>query len=537
MKSLFACSVPGALFVAAALLVGIGGCGSNRSRGPAEGEAQVNLGTTIGSVAQVVTPTNTAVEGFGLVGNLAGTGSATCPPQVRAYLKQYILAQLPDDSINADNLINSDTTAVVRIEGAMPPLASAGDHFDVRATLIPGSETTSLQGGWLYNAELYPQGFGGMAGRVLARVEGPTFVDMTDVAEIDPTTAYVLGRGRVEDSYMAIISLPESSYALASAIRDRLSEQYGPSVVKRAAPDSIQYVVPSRFAGRKLEFVAMVAATFLEDSPELFQRRVDYYIAKLASGEDVQSSEIALEAIGRRAVDYLTPLLDVAEADVRFSAARVMLNLGDDRALPVLREAAMNPASAHRLEAIKTVADSARRSEAVTLLRILLRDSDMRVVLAAYERLRDMGDTSISQDFVGRSFYLERVARAEQKAVFAARQGDPRIVIFGGPLTCSDDVFVQSPAGDVVISARPGQGYMSLARQDPARGGLIGPLRTGYLLTEVIRALGAETNLTGEGQVSGLEVSYGEILALLQRMCASGAVDAEFWPGPLAEFE
>jgi len=456
---------------------------------------------------------------------------------VRTYLRQYILSQLPDQSINVDNLINSNTTSIVALEGMIPPLASTGEHFDVRVTLTPGSETISLEGGWLYKAELHQQGFGGLAGRVLATVEGPAFVNAVDVAESDPTSAYVLGGGRSANDYSLIISLPGADYTLANAVRNRISERYGPGVVGAVFPDGLQCDVPPAYQNRKMEFVSMIAATFLQETPELFQRRLDYYIQRLILGEDVRDSEIALEAIGRRALAALAPLLAGTDEEVRFRVARVMLNLGDDQALPVLREAALNPESPFRLEAIQTVADSARRNDAIALLRILLRDSDMHVVVSSYEHLRDMGDTSVSRDFIGRSFYLERVRRAEHRVIFAARRGDPRIAVFDGPLTCRDEAFVQSPKGDVIISGRPGAGYMSLTRQLPGRGTTIGPLRTGYLLSEVIRALGAEPNPTAEGQLSGLGVSYAEILALLERMCASGAVDAQFWPGPLPEFE
>ncbi|MBN1360607.1 MAG: flagellar basal body P-ring protein FlgI [Sedimentisphaerales bacterium] len=482
-------------------------------------------------------PAPIPVEGFALVGNLAGTGSATCPPQVRAYLKRYILAQLRDRSINVDALIDSDTTAVVMLEGTVPALASKGDHFDVRVSLIPGSETTSLRGGWLYEAELRPQGPGGPASRPLATAGGPTFVNFVDVAAPDLTSAYVLGGGRVSDEYSALITLPRADYPLASAIRNRLSERHGANVATAVSPRVVECTVPPDYRNRKARFIEMVAATFMQVTPELGQTRIERFVTQLASGVDRPRSEVALEAIGRESLGRLVPLLDSADEGTRLRAARVMLSLRDDRALLTLRQIALDPTSAYRLEAIAAVAATARRNDAVVLLRLLLRDADRAIVLAAYEHLRQIADPAVVQDFVGRSFYLERVVQTGHKAIFVARSGDPRIVIFGAPLACRDSVFVESPGGLVIVDARPGQGYMSLVRKNPARPGVIGPLKTGFVLSEVIRALGAEYTATEGGQLSGLGVSYAEVIALLEQMCAKGVVPAQFWPGPLPEFE
>jgi hypothetical protein len=157
--------------------------------------------------------------------------------------------------------------------------------------------------------------------------------------------------------------------------------------------------------------------------------------------------------------------------------------------------------------------------------------------VAAYEYLRESGNLAVTQDFVGRDFYFEHVVQTDRKAIFVSRSGDPRIVIFGAPLICRDSVFVESPDGAVVVNAQPGQGYMSLMRKNPARPGVVGPVKTGFVLTEVIRALGSEFAQTAEGQVTALGVPYADVIALLEQMCAKGAVAAEFWPGSLPKFD
>lgn len=538
MKAFFHHGAHGIVLLLVAVLLAAAGCGqSSEARRLATQADGAELGPTIGSIADVVTPMPIPVEGFGLVGNLAGTGSATCPPQVRAYLKRYILSQLPNEALNLEELINSNTTAVVLLEGTIPAIASKGDHFDVRVSLMPGSETTSLRGGWLYKAELRPQGPGGSASRPLGTVEGPVFVNMVEVAKPDVTTAYVLGGGRTLDDYSGIITLQKPDYVLAGAIRDRLSGRYGFDLARAMSPRVIEYALPPDYQRRKMQFVALVAATYMNETPQLTRTRTDRFVQQLAAGQDEERSEIALEAIGRECLGQLASLLNSPDEEVRFRAARCMLNLRDDSALGTLRQIALDPKSAYRLEALEAVAASARRNDAAALARLLLRDDDSRMVLAAYEYLRELGNLAVTQDFIGRSFYLEHVVATDRKGIFVARRGDPRIVVFGAPLICRDSMFVESPDGMVMIDAQPGRGYMSLMRKNPMRPGTIGPLKSGFVLSEVIRTLGSEFAQTEEGHVTALGVSYAEVIALLEQMCAKGAVAAEFWPGPLPKFD
>lgn len=522
-------------FLAVLLIAGLG-CGPTANNRDRRRVDTPDLGPTIGSLAEVAPPGAIPVEGFGLVGNLPGTGSAICPPSVRAYLRSYILTQLPSRAVNVDDLINSNTTAVVMLDGVIPPLASRGDSFDVRVSLIRGSEATSLLGGWLYGAEMRPQGPGGQASRPLATVDGSLYVNLVGTDEPDLISAHLLGAGRVSNDYFAVISLPSADYALASSIRNRLSERYGPDVPRAVSPRAIEYAVPPAYSHRKGRFLAVVAATYMNESPELTAVRADWFVQQLVSGRNAEQSEIALEAIGRGCLSRLAPLLESQNEETRFRAARVMLNLRDDRAVPVLRQIALDPRSAYRAEALETVVASARRTDATLLLRRLLQDRDQQVVLAAYEHLRRLGDASIVQEFVGRSFYLERVVETSHRAIFVSRRGAPRVVIFGAPLRCRDSVFVESPDGTVTIDARPDEGYVSLRRRNPRRQGIIGPVRTGLALSEVIRALGAEPTRDEEGRLLGLGVSYAEVVSLLERLCSSEAVAAEFWLGPAAQF-
>ncbi len=492
-----------------------------------------DLGATVGSVAEVVRPEPLAVEGYGLVGGLAGTGSGACPPNVRAYLKQYIMAQVPGGSVAPDNLINSRTTAVVRLEGLVPATCSRGDRFDVKVTPIPGADTTSLHGGWLYTADLRIAGMFGASSRTLAVAEGPIFINMIAVAETDPTTGYVLGGGVAQFDYVGAISLRRPDFAMASTIRNRLNERYGVDTARALSPRAVEFMIPPDYRGRRARFVSMVAATFLDESSEGAPARVQALARQLVESQDKEAAEIALEAIGRESLPRLRSLLNAPEEEVRLRAARCALGLRDDTALETLRTIAQDEASPYRLEALHAVLVSARRNDAISLARRMLRDKDARMILAAYEALRRMEDVAVRRELVGRSFHLEQVAQTDRKAIYVSRSGLPRVVVFGAPLNCHDNIFVEAANGTVVVNSRAGQDHVSLTRKDPARPGVIGPIRSGFSIGGIVRVLGSERQRADAERLSGLGIPYADVTAVLEQLCAKDAVTAEFWAGPL----
>jgi len=494
--------------------------------------SRTDLGTTVGSLGDLVKPEPVPVEGCGLVTGLPDTGSAYCPPQIRAYLKQYILTQLPTERVDLDALIDSKKTAVVWLEGALPPTPSVDDHFDVRVSLVPGSEATSIRGGWLNRAQLVPRGTFGVDTPPLATVSGPVFIDPLATAQTDSKSGCILGGGRTLYEYSALLRLRRGNYRMASDIRNRLSERYGPNVARAASNRDIEVKVPPEYRWRKERFLAMVPVTFIEVTDELLAARVNWFVQQLAAGTDKATAEVALEAVGRESLGKLGALLDAADPEVRLRAARCILGLGDDRGFPVLRELAVDVKSPFRREAFDAIMVSAKRNDAVALAQRLLRDDDMTMVLAAYEHLRRLDDPAISREFIGRSFYLERVVQTNRRVIFVSRSGDPRVVLFGAPLECGRSIFVESPDQSIVVNARAEHDYISITRRHPTRSGIMGPIRTGFGVAEVVRTLGGEATAGSAGQVQGLGASYEEIIAVLEQLVGKGVVAAEFRSGP-----
>lgn len=523
------------VLVAAALvtLCSAGGCAERQTtRAGTANLATADLGPTIGSLANVLEPEPMAVEGYGLVGGLKGTGSAECPPAIRAYLTREILRQLPSrGALDVEKYISGLDTAAVHVEAVIPKLAFQNEYVDVKITALPSTQTTSLEGGGLFPTEMKLPGNFGVQTRVLADAEGPFFIDKLSDPRADTRTGYILAGGKVLDEHKIAILLDQRDFRLTNTIRNLINGRFGATTARAVQPGRIDVLVPAQYRLRRQRFIAMVRAMFLAQEAGTTAERITMLVRRLTSSEYRYDSEVALEAIGNQSVGELGTLLDSPDEAVRLSAARCLLNLGNDRGLDILRQIAMDKGSSRRIEALESVGAAARRDDVAAIARRLLRDEDFQVRLAAYEHLRRLDDVTIAQQFVGRNFYLEQVTRTNRKAIFVSRSGQPRIVLFGAPINCNDNIFVQSPEEDITVNASTGQNHVTLLRKHPKRPGVVAQARSSFKLNDVIKALCEEPPKEGDS-TGGLGVSYADVIVLLKQMCDKGAVDAEFRAGP-----
>ncbi|MBN2137876.1 MAG: flagellar basal body P-ring protein FlgI [Sedimentisphaerales bacterium] len=491
-----------------------------------------DLGPTIGSLAKIYSPESAVVEGYGLVGGLRGTGSLECPPSLRAYLKRYILKQVPDQKINVEKLINSYNTAVVHVVGEVPSMGSTTKGFDVLVSALKGTQTTSLEGGWLYGAELRVAGGLAAGTGVVGRAAGPIFTDQLGDLAMSRKTGYVLGGAETSQEYRMSLVLDKPDFAMAGNVRNRINERFGIGIARAVTPGRIELLLPPRYVGQRQRFISLVEATYLTEDPEITAQRVLVHIKNLAISEDKHPSEIALEAIGNESLGKLRILLNSSDEKIRFHAARCMLNLGSDMSLTALVEIALRKDSALRIDAIEALATSASRNDAIAVCRRLLGDASFDIRAASFERLLRLDDPSVKREFIGRSFYLDQVGQSQYKSIFAYRSGEPRIVLIGAPILCSDSLSVQSEDGSIILHSQKGQGYVSVIHRDPKRNVATAYLKTSMDLAAVIRVLCAEPAEKDSETVGGLGVSYSQMIALVKQLSDKRAVQAEFRAGP-----
>ena len=226
------------------------------------------------------------------------------------------------------------------------------------------------------------------------------------------------------------------------------------------------------------------------------------------------------------------PLLESEDSQTRFIAARCLFNIGDYSALKTLREFAQDKTSPLRIAAIGAVGDAGQRRDIIALMNRTVGDEDFDVRYAAYKYLQKYNDISIVRTAVAKDFYIDQVIQMSPKTVYVSRKDEPRIVLFGAPIDCEKDIFIESDDGQIIINALADEKRISVMCKHPLTGGLMGPLKTSFRLADVIRILGDEPAPEDEKQRAGLGISYSEIVELLKKMCEKGAVKAVFVPGP-----
>jgi hypothetical protein len=522
------------------------GCAStsaskNNSKNPLIADNN-GLGATVSSVAEVFSFEAVPVKGYALVSGLEGTGSAECPPNIRSYLEKYITQHLGGARVNIDELMKSRNTAVATVEGAMPPGATQNQRFDVTVTALAGTQTTSLKDGSLLGCDLYEARQFGSSIFTLAGAEGPVFIDLIN-PDVDLKTGYILGGGVVKEELKINLIIRRPDYRMANLIRNRINEKFGASIATALAPGTLELRVPSNYSSQKYKFLQLARAVYLVETPELVEKRIQAGIQKLASSGEKNAGEITLEAIGNAAIPRLAVLLNSSDPEVHFRAARCMLNLGDKRGQEVLWNIACDKTSAFRIDAINAIAQSAAPVDSAILLRNLLSDEDDKIRLAAYENLVRTNDQSLNSKMIAGNFYLDQIsvqpgaAGRGKPLIFISRRNQARVAIFGSPVKCRDNVFIDTPDGSITINVPANEQIATLIRKHPKRPDVIVQLKSSLNLGDIIRTLCSEPvspqqDVTGQDQ-RGLGVSYSSLVALLKKMVDSGAISAEFQPGPL----
>jgi len=500
--------------------------------------AQVRLDQTIGDLAEVVAFSPIPVKGVGLVVGLPNTGSSECPQQVRNYLIQYIITQLGPKNVNAEKMINSLDTAVVLVEGFIPPGASKYQPFDVTVIAMPNTQTTSLNGGRLYTTEL----------KLLARIEdsiessktlalaaGPIYIDNLAATKPDPRSGSVLGGGKSIQGYQITLTLLKSDFQMAANIRNRINQRFGRDVASAVSPEIIYLSVPDEFKNRKTRFIELVKSLYVTTAAASEDEHIKSLVESLRTSTDKAKYETALEAIGKNAIAKLLPLIDSADDQTKFSAARCLLAIGDDEGLKTLREYAQDSSSPFQIAAIHAIGDYAAKSDVISLMSRVIRENKFDVRYNAYKYLEKYGDTSIIHAVVAEDFYIDQVVTTGPKTIYASRTRQAGIVLFGAPIKCQKDIYVESDDGQIIINSIPNEDRVSIMRKYPTTQELIGPVKCSTTVADIIKVLGEEPSSEDKKEKKrlGLGVSYSDIAAFLKKMVDKGAVDADFVAGQL----
>ena len=534
-----------------AAAAGVAGCGSGTKKARARGvqptavtrDIPAVLRGTIGAQATLRGLEPVLVTGYGIVVGLNGTGSGDVPVAIRAELEREMRPRGVGQetrgmgSVTPSELINDRNTAVVFVQASVPPGATPGTRFDVLVEALPGTSTSSLEGGTLWTTDLRPglQLPGGPVVPAIAQAKGEIFINpFADPARqgadaIVRTSGRILNGGAATQSRPLTLILDSPSHARARTIVNAVNTKFpqGPQDRSRTArganEEVIEINVPRAYRSDTEEFTSLLLAMRVD---QLFAQDWAVRYARAMETEPALAEDLSwcLQALGPEAIPALRGLYDFPESAPRLAALRAGARLGDALVTSRLKEIALEGSPAIRTDAISLLGDMGPDPAVNAALRSLLGARELDVRVAAYEALSRRFEPALQTKLIEDKFRLDMV-RAPQPMIYISQQGAPRIVVFGEEPRLRRPAFVSGWADRLMLSAEGPDDPMRIYYQDYASGrSVTGTVDT--RLTKLIEYMAHEP--TPEDPAPGLGLTYSEVVGALHEIWKDGAIPGAF---------
>lgn len=525
---------------------------------------------TIGYETTLVGHRPVLVSGYGLVVGLDGSGSTEVPEFLAATMEREIGALsggaelgfrgTPFEGLSPRQILRHPDTAVVIVEGAIPPGAPANSRFDVQVRALEGTNLTSLSGGTLWTTRLQigpPGTLGGPQTRIIAEARGEVFLNPfvePGSGRADEGIGRVLGGGvmTAPQPLELVLKVPLHSRALliAQAVNQRFpSGPRGEGTTAFGRSDtSVQVYAPPEYEDRFDEFVNLLRATPINQGyPEqLAQRYARALVTDPGLADDLQW---ALRAVGQPSVAFVRDYYGFPERGPRMAALTVGAHLQDPRAADFLERIAYEDSDSDRLAALTLlgVADD-RGSTDLVLRDIAGSEAPLSVRVAAYESLMRRAERShtaflgrregpgrrgsgltpaqiresvmrrippgnlqgVERIDVGGRFSLDVVPFGDP-LLYVTVQGRPRITVFGVEAELRRPMTVMAWNNRLLMRSDSPRGEIVL-RYEPPRGTIV-QHPVGADLADFIQFLARGGNATSFGP--GLGFTYAEVVGAL----------------------
>ena len=508
------------------------------------------LADSIGALTYMADITGRPVRGFGVVINLGDTGSADCPTFIREHLIDA-MTKVRDTWISLEDrrrfspgeLIDAADTAVVEVNGLVPPGAPDNTSFDLLVRAIPGTSTRSLAGGLLLPCELRLSSMNVsdealLGGHIVARAAGPIFVNPftdsdTNSSSADPRQGYVLSGGEIAEPRTLRLLLREPSYPMARRLERRINERFGqrPPIATAMSRGYLTIKTPPEYTTNSEDFIRLLPHLYIENHPAFTEPRLRELTRLITlPGVNYEHISLALQGIGRVAVPQIQPLYSHGNPLVRYYAARAGLRLQDVTALPVLADIAVS--SNHGI-ALMAVHELGRcpYPQAVLKLQPLLDSPDQEIRIASYTALLHQRPTAISSvpfrhtiDPMQLNLILDVVDSDGPPLIYVRRKQIPRITVFGLKLPVRLPLFYTDAADTFTLNAVDETGDITMFAK--RRGQLSEPILVAPRVAELISALADRPIKDEAGRVRGLGLSYSQVVQVLATFCRDGTIPA-----------
>ncbi|MDB5327617.1 MAG: flgI [Phycisphaerales bacterium] len=433
------------------------------------------------------------VSGFGLVVNLDGTGDTRAPNPVREYMIKQMQKHGFGSSmaglrtLGPEQVLNDSgkRTAIVRVDGYIPPGSHQGQSFDVQVSALENSNTTSLHHGELYETDLAPRGAdpfnpGGGLINPMARVQsGPIAINPAYALDDSSPTrnqklsmryGVVMNRGIIADERPIVLKLRQPERRLARQIEARLNERFQDSADDRYAAVSgsrgsktavakdegeVWIYVPHTYGADWERFVGVAMHVYFNGNADYSSLQAQRLADKAeAEGDKAPLLDISYcwEALGQPAIPAVSKLYASTNQQVSYAAARAGAYLGDVAAQETLGRIARTPNHPFQIDAVDVLAALPSTAQLRLTIRGLLDSDQLLVRIAAYKAMLSSEDPIIVSKEIGAKklaplpsgtpsdlapppprgrFILDMIESDGPPVIYATRVGEPRIALIG----------------------------------------------------------------------------------------------------------
>ncbi|MCA8987791.1 MAG: flagellar basal body P-ring protein FlgI [Planctomycetaceae bacterium] len=415
------------------------------------------------------------LEGVGLVTGLDGTGGDPPPSQYRTQLLKDMRRREVEDP---NRIISSPNTALVIVRAYLPPLVEPGERFDVEVRLPDGSETTSLNGGWLLECSLTERaivaGKGILEGKERARAKGPILVSTGE-----GNSNSLLRRGRIVGGGIGLEQRDMYLYMKNDlrSVRNttRVAERIG---TRFFSYDPYGHREPLAAAKTDQKIVLQIHPTYKDNFPRYIQviqniafretdveRRVrmERLEKELLIPEKAEQAALQLEAIGPDAVSMLKKGLEAKYFECRFHAAQALAYLGEPAGLETLYLAARDE-PAFRVFAVAAMT-GVEDGETFMYLRQLLDESTMETRYGAFRAMTtiDENEPFVKGELLNDQCKLHVLPVAGDPMIHLTHRQKAEIVLFGDQLEFRTPLALTA-GPHVMINCSPGSNEVVVSR-------------------------------------------------------------------------
>jgi hypothetical protein len=414
---------------------------------------------TIGDITTVANVDNIQVTGVGLVTGLENTGGGVPPGPERAALEDYLRKRGVE---NIQELFNSKTTSLVRVDAFVPAGARKNDPVDISVSVTDASRTTSLRGGALEECVLYnfdstrnlsatvsaatgrdaaTRADVMVRGHPLVKAEGPVMAGIATGDEGgDPSQkrGVVWGGGRFAGPNRTFILQinAEHQYARVSMrIAERITETFhGPGaaagdVAVAPSKNYVSLTVPGPYRLNMARFLRVVRLIPLTEAPPADGAYVKKLRGQLLDPATTITAALRLEALGPPSIPELKVGLNSDVPLVRFAAAESLAYLGSPACGEELgKQVAEQPfVQAFALTALASLNEAVCRVK----LEELLAAPGPETRYGAFHalRARDDRDPDVAGEKLG-SYWLHEIGKGAPQVHYSTYKR-PEVVLFG----------------------------------------------------------------------------------------------------------